>query len=65
MPIVDLAQPSQLFLNTDELAKNGHTVDDVARYVMALTQADTAAGGIGRSRATRTTRSSRPRSPPP
>jgi predicted AlkP superfamily pyrophosphatase or phosphodiesterase len=46
VPIVDLAQPSQLFLNTDELQKNGHTVADVARYVMTLTQADTAAGGI-------------------
>ena len=46
VPIVELAQPSQMFLNTDELAKNGFTVADVARYVMSLTQAQTAAGGI-------------------
>jgi hypothetical protein len=35
-----------MFLNTDELTKNGFTVADVARYVMSLTQAQTAAGGI-------------------
>lgn len=46
VPIVELAQPSQIFLNTDELAKNGHTVADVARYVMTLTQAQTAVSGI-------------------
>jgi hypothetical protein len=44
-PIVELVQPSQVFLNTDELAKNGHTVADVARYIMTLTQAQTAGPG--------------------
>jgi hypothetical protein len=44
-PIVDLVQPSQVFLNTAELAKNGFTVDDVARYIMTLTQAQTAGPG--------------------
>jgi hypothetical protein len=46
VPVVDLTQPSQIFLNTDELAKNGHTVADVARYLMTLTQAQTAAGDV-------------------
>jgi Uncharacterized proteins of the AP superfamily len=44
-PIVELVQPSQVFLNTDELAKNGFTVGDVARYIMTLTQAQTAGPG--------------------
>ncbi len=44
-PIVELVQPSQVFLDTDELEKNGYTVDDVARYIMTLTQAQTAGPG--------------------
>jgi Type I phosphodiesterase / nucleotide pyrophosphatase len=44
--IVDLMQPSQAFLNLDELEQNGYTVDDVARYVMTFTQAQTAGGGV-------------------
>ena len=36
-------QPSQVFLNVDELEQNGFTVGDVARYVMTLTQSQTAA----------------------
>ena len=32
-PIVDTVQPSQVFLNEDELRPNGYTVDDVARFV--------------------------------
>jgi hypothetical protein len=44
--IVDLMQPSQAFLNVDELEQNGYTVDDVARYVMTFTQAQTAGGGV-------------------
>ena len=42
-PVVDLVQPSQVFLNVDELEQNGFTVGDVARYVMTLTQSQTAA----------------------
>jgi hypothetical protein len=45
-PIVDLMQPTQAFLNLDELEANGHTVDEVARFMMTFTQAQTAAGGI-------------------
>ena len=39
-----------MFLNVDELEQNGFTVADVARYVMTLTQAQTAGGGTRRSR---------------
>jgi hypothetical protein len=45
VPVVDLVQPTQVFLNVDELTDNGFTVADVARYVMTLTQAQTAGGG--------------------
>ena len=41
-PVVELVQPSQVFLNVPELEQNGFTVADVARYVMTLTQAQTA-----------------------
>jgi hypothetical protein len=44
-PVVDLVQPSQVFLNVDELAENGFSVGDVARYVMTLTQATSAGPG--------------------
>ena len=46
VPVVDLVQPSQVFLNQAELQANGFTVADVARYVMTLTQAQTADGGV-------------------
>jgi hypothetical protein len=45
VPVVDLVQPTQVFLNVDELEQNGFTVADVARYVMTLTQQQTAGGG--------------------
>ncbi len=45
-PIVDLMQPTQAFLNLDELAENGSDVADVARYMMTFTQAQTAGGGV-------------------
>ncbi|MGZ8631780.1 MAG: alkaline phosphatase family protein [Actinomycetota bacterium] len=44
--IVELIQPTQAFLNLDELEANGHTVDDVARFMMTFTQAQTAGGGV-------------------
>lgn len=43
--VVDIVQPSAVFLNRDELAEHGFSVDDVARYVMTLTRAQ--AGGSG------------------
>jgi hypothetical protein len=45
VPVVDLVQPTQVFLNVDELEQNGFTVGDVARYVMTLTEAQTAGPG--------------------
>jgi hypothetical protein len=44
--IVQLIQPTQIFLDTEELANNGHTVDEVARYVMGLTEGDVAQPGV-------------------
>jgi hypothetical protein len=45
-PIVDLMQPTQAFLNLEELEANGHAVEDVARFMMTFTQAQTAGGGV-------------------
>jgi hypothetical protein len=44
--VVSLVQPAQVFLNEAELADNGFTVADVARFVQTLTKADTAGGGV-------------------
>jgi hypothetical protein len=44
--IVQLIQPTQIFLDTEELANNGHTVDEVARYVMGLTEGDVSQPGV-------------------
>jgi hypothetical protein len=46
VPVVDLLQPSAVFVNEQELQQNGFTLDDVAVYLQGLTQADTAGGGI-------------------
>ena len=46
VPVVELMQPSQVFLNVAQLAQNGFTVADVARYIMTLTQAQTSVPGI-------------------
>jgi hypothetical protein len=40
--IVQLIQPTQIFVNQDELRQNGHTLEDVAEYVMTLTKGQTA-----------------------
>ena len=44
--IVDNVQPGSIFLNEDEVAANGTTIDDIARFAQTLTQAQTAGGGI-------------------
>lgn len=44
--VVDLVQPSQVFLNEEELAEHGATVEDVARYVMTLTKSQVAGEGV-------------------
>ena len=39
-------QPTQIFIDEQELAQNGHTLDEVAEWVMRLTKADTALPGV-------------------
>ena len=43
--VVDLVQATQIYLNTDELAANGHDTGEVARFVGGLTAGDVAADG--------------------
>ncbi len=40
--IVQLIQPTQIFVDQPELRQNGHTLEDVAEYVMSLTKGQTA-----------------------
>jgi predicted AlkP superfamily pyrophosphatase or phosphodiesterase len=44
--IVELIQPTQIFLDVDELQQNGYTVSQVAEWVMALTKGQTAQPGV-------------------
>ncbi|MEX1264428.1 MAG: alkaline phosphatase family protein [Actinomycetota bacterium] len=44
--IVELMQPTQAFLNLEELAANGHTIADVARFMATFTQSQTVGGGV-------------------
>lgn len=44
--IVQLVQPTQVFVNEDELAQNGHTLEELSEWVMGLTKADTAQPGV-------------------
>jgi hypothetical protein len=44
--IVDNVQPGSIFLNEDEVAANGATIDDIARFTQTLTQTETSGGGI-------------------
>jgi hypothetical protein len=46
VPIVELIQPTQLFIDEAELQQNGGTLEEVARWIMGLTEADTAAPGV-------------------
>jgi hypothetical protein len=43
---VRLFQPTQLFMDLDELESHGGTIEEVARYAMTLTQAQTAGSGV-------------------
>jgi hypothetical protein len=44
--LVELVQPTQVFVNEAELRQNGHTLDEVSEWVMGLTKADTALPGV-------------------
>ncbi|MEP6758357.1 MAG: alkaline phosphatase family protein [Actinomycetota bacterium] len=46
VPIVDNVQPGSIFLNEGEVAANGTTIDDIARFAQTLTQTQTSGGGI-------------------
>jgi len=41
VPVVQRVRPSEIWLDRDELRENGHTLADVSRWLLALTQADT------------------------
>ncbi len=43
--VVDLVQATEIYLNTDELAANGHDVNEVASFVAGLTAGQIAAPG--------------------
>lgn len=38
--VVQMVQPTQIFIDEAELRQNGHTLEDVARWVMGLTKGD-------------------------
>jgi arylsulfatase A-like enzyme len=44
--IVELIQPTQVFVDEAELEQNGHTLDELSMWVMGLTKADTAQPGV-------------------
>jgi Type I phosphodiesterase / nucleotide pyrophosphatase len=44
--IVELIQPTQMFVNEAELRQNGHDLEDVSRWIIGLTKADTAQPGV-------------------
>ena len=45
-PVIELVQPTVGFVDEEELAENGATLDDVARYAMTLTKAQVAGKGV-------------------
>ncbi len=44
--VVDLVQPTQIFINTAELRQNGFTLSQVAEHVMGFTKSQVAAPGV-------------------
>jgi hypothetical protein len=44
VPVVQKLRPSQVWIDRDELADNGATLQQVARYLLSLTRADTFIG---------------------
>ena len=44
--IVELVQPTQVFINSAELRRNGYTLAQVAEWIMGLTESDVAAPGV-------------------
>ena len=45
-PLVQLIQPTQIFIDPDELARNHVTLGEISEWIMGLTEADTAGPGV-------------------
>jgi len=45
-PIVQLIQPTQIFVNQAELRQNGHTLEEVSEWILGLTKSQTAQPGV-------------------
>ena len=46
VPVVQLIQPTQIYVNEAELRENGGTLEEMARWIMGLTKEDTAGTGV-------------------
>jgi hypothetical protein len=44
--VVELIQPTQIFVNEAELRQNGHTLEEVSEWILGLTKADTLQPGV-------------------
>jgi hypothetical protein len=44
--IVELVQPTQIFVNEDELRQNGFTLEDLAHWILRLTKGDVSATAL-------------------
>jgi hypothetical protein len=44
--LVELVQPTQIFVNETELRENGHTLEEMSEWIMDLTKGDTKLPGI-------------------
>ncbi|MGH2636210.1 MAG: alkaline phosphatase family protein [Actinomycetota bacterium] len=44
--VVELVQPTQLFVNETELRQNGHTLEELSEWILGLTKTDTAQPGV-------------------
>jgi hypothetical protein len=45
-PLVEWVRPTEVWLDTQELARNGHDLSEVSRFVAGLTQAQTQKPGV-------------------
>jgi hypothetical protein len=44
--IVQLVQPTQIFIDERELEENGHTLEELSAWIMGLTKGDVAQPGV-------------------
>lgn len=44
--VVQMVQPTQIFIDEAELRQNGHTLEEVARWVMELTEGDVSSASL-------------------